>query len=152
MQEVGHVGKVHRTIPIYIRHLGDFHLVGHSMRFAFRCVKLEKEFIARDWRTIVAGGYKLFKTEGVKVQGEILEEVALVRVVAIAEDHLALEMVAVMLQLLGDVVHLRVELVLLRPFGVSEIAVFRHVDPCRYRDRNRKRTSQFPILYSPLGA
>jgi hypothetical protein len=73
--------------------------------------------LAGDGGAVVAGGDELFEAELVEVGGEVLEEVALERVVAVAVDDLAAEGVGVELQvgldLFLDVDVLGVELVLL---------------------------------------
>src|SRR6185295_2984556 len=73
--------------------------------------------MASDGRAVVAGSYQLFQPELVEVGGEVLEEVALEWVVAVAVDDLASEGVGVELyvglDLFLDVDVLSVELVLL---------------------------------------
>lgn len=66
---------------------------------------------AGDGGARVAGGCQALQSEAVEVQREVLEEVALERVVAIAEHDLAFEVVLVVDQLVLDVGHARVELV-----------------------------------------
>jgi hypothetical protein len=65
----------------------------------------------------LAGGDQLFEAELVEVGGEVLEEIALERIIAVAIDHLVAEGVGIKVQvsldLLLDVDVLRVELVLL---------------------------------------
>ena len=78
--------------------------------------------MAGDGGAVVAGGDELFEAKLVEVGGEILEEVALEGVVAVAVDDLAAEGVGVELKvgldLLLNVDVLGVELVLLgRPCG-----------------------------------
>ena len=80
-------------------------------------VLTERELSPGDRGTVVAGGDELLEAELVEVGGEVLEEIALERVVAIAVDYLAAEGVGVKLQvsldLFLDVHVLGVELVLL---------------------------------------
>ena len=66
---------------------------------------------AGDGGARVAGGDELLQPEGVEVQCEVLEEVRLERVVAVAEHDLAFEMFPVVDELVPDVGHARVELV-----------------------------------------
>ncbi len=83
----------------------------------------QRKLSADDGGAGVAGGDELLQDEGVEVGGEVLEEVALEGVVAVAEDDLALEAVLVMLELVGDVGELGVELVLLGRLGAGEGAI-----------------------------
>ena len=72
---------------------------------------------AGDGGARVAGGDELLQPEGVEVQREVLEKVRLERVVAVAQDDLAFEVVPVMDELVLDVGHARVELVVLGLLG-----------------------------------
>lgn len=72
---------------------------------------------AGDGGARVAGGDELLQPEGVEVQCEVLKEIALERVVAIAQDDLAFEVVPVMDELVLDVGHACVELVVLGLLG-----------------------------------
>jgi hypothetical protein len=78
-----------------------------------------------DGGAIVTGGDELFKAELVEVESEILEEVALEWVVAVAVDDLAPKSVGVELQvgldLLLDVDVLGVELILLGFFAFDSV-------------------------------
>ena len=76
-----------------------------------------------DGRAIIACADQLLEAEGVEVEREVLEEVALVRVIAVAEDDLAPEVLFVMLEFVGDVAELRIELVLLGRLRAGERAV-----------------------------
>jgi len=80
-------------------------------------VLTERELCAGDGGAVVAGGDELFEGELVEVGGEVLEEVALEGIVAVAIDDLATESVGVELEvgldLFLDVDVLGVELVLL---------------------------------------
>ena len=66
-----------------------------------------------DILALVARRDKTLKLEFLEVVGEVLEEVAPARIVAVAEHDLALEMFLVVPQLVLDVHELRIELVLL---------------------------------------
>ena len=81
---------------------------------------------SRDRGARVAGRNQFLETEPVEVEGEIPEEVALERVVAITENRLALEVLTVVLHLFFDVRQLRIELVLLRPAGIVQIGIVSH--------------------------
>lgn len=72
---------------------------------------------AGDGGARVAGGDELLQPEGVEVQREVFEEVRLERVVAVAQDDLAFEMFPVVDELVLDVGHARVELVVLGLLG-----------------------------------
>jgi len=72
---------------------------------------------------LVAGGYEPLQSEVLEVIREVKEEVADARVVAVAEDRFALEMLGVVLEFVFDVRQLRVELVLLGVFGFYEVFV-----------------------------
>jgi len=77
----------------------------------------EQDALAGDGRAVVAGGNELFEAELFEVGGEVLEEVALERIITVAVDDLAAEGVGVEfevgLDLFLDVNVLCVELVLL---------------------------------------
>jgi hypothetical protein len=101
-------------------------LCGERLGFLALAVPLvvfrEQGALAGDGGAVVAGGDELFEAELVEVGGEVLEEVALEGVVAVAVNHLAAEGLAVELEvgldLFLDVDVLGVELVLLgRPGG-----------------------------------
>src|SRR5262249_24027143 len=98
------------------------------------------ELCAGDGGTIVAGGDELFEADLVEVGGEVLEEIALEGVVAVAVGDLTAEGVGVELQvgldLLLDVAVLVVELVLLGRFRGAQASVHRlrrHSDVPKYR-------------------
>lgn len=71
----------------------------------------------RRWGARVAGGCQALQSQVVEVQREVLEEVALERVVAVAEHDLAFEVVLAVNQFVLDVGHARVELVVLGLLG-----------------------------------
>jgi hypothetical protein len=85
--------------------------------------------LAGNGRAVVAGGDELFEAELVEVGGEILKEIALEGVVAVAVDDLVTEGVGVELQigldLFLDVYVLGVELVLLGCLGGVQASVQR---------------------------
>ena len=72
---------------------------------------------------LVAGGYELLQAEVLEVVGEVIEEVAYARVVAVAENRFALEVLGVVPEFVFDVRQLRVELVLLRVFRFYQVFV-----------------------------
>jgi len=72
---------------------------------------------------LVAGRYELFQAEVLEVVGEVVEEVANARVVAVAENRFALEVRGVVPEFVFDVRQLRVELILLRVFRFYEVFV-----------------------------
>ncbi len=86
---------------------------------------------AGDGRAIVARCNQLFEATFVEVRGEILEEVALERVVAVAIDDLVAKGVGVELQvgfdLFLDVDILGIELVLLGRLSLAEALIHRLV-------------------------
>ena len=74
------------AVSVVVFHFFD--LDGNRLRlltFAITLVVFKKcELFAGDGGAIVAGGYKLFETEFVEIGGEILEEIALEGIVAVA--------------------------------------------------------------------
>ena len=120
---MGHVGEVGRAVGVRVGHLGDFDFVGRlGSGVAFRDAgdAEEVQLALHDGGAGVAGGDEFAEAEEVEVEGEVLEEVAFVGVVAVAEDGLALELVAVVAHLRLDVGQLRVELVCLVLFGLCQ--------------------------------
>lgn len=123
LQEKLYVIDAGRAVSIDILYFFDFD--GDRLRllaFAIALVVLtERELCSGDGGAVVAGGDELFEAELVEVGGEILEEVALEWVVAVAVDDFAAEGVAVELEvsldLFLDVNVLGVELVLLGRLG-----------------------------------
>ena len=74
-------------------------------------------------RTIIASTYKFLQSEMIEVKSEIFEEVALVRVVAVAQYNFIVEMLPIMLQLHLYVRQLSVELILLCRLGCIKVFV-----------------------------
>ncbi len=102
--------------------------------------------LAGDGRTVVARSYELLEAEFVKVGGEILKEVALEWVVAVAVNDLATECVGVELEVRLDlflnVNVLSVELVLLRRLRGVQGSFHRHIFRFRRRGRRKARPSE----------
>ena len=140
LDEVFDVGDVNRAVAVLVTNFGDNDLVGASfvarfgiVRRARRarpttsatlrlCVKLFPEQVqlrVGDGRAVVAGGDELLQSEVVEARGEVVEEVAFIGIVAVAEHGLSLEKARVVLQLRLDVAELRVKLVLLRVLRVA---------------------------------
>ena len=71
-------------------------------------------------RPHVACGDELFEAKCIEVKGEILEEVTLERVVAVAENRLAAQLRLVVPQLVTNNVKLGIELILLRLPRIGE--------------------------------
>ena len=73
----------------------------------------------------------------IEVKSEILEEVAFVRIVAVAQYALSFEVRAIVLQLVLDELEVRVEFVLLVPRRIMQIAISGHLSDslllCPYR-------------------
>lgn len=112
-EQVLDVEQVDRPVVVAVRHLCDLDLVDLADGAGvLQPLDLEqRELLAGDGRAGVAGGDELLQPEVVEVHGEVLEEVALVGVVAVAEDDLAAQLVAVVAQLGLHVSERRVELV-----------------------------------------
>jgi hypothetical protein len=121
------VGHVRSAVSVLV-----FHAVeddGESLRFLALAIPLvvfrEQGALPGDGGAVVAGGDEFFEAELVEVGGEVLEEVALEWVVAIAVDDLAAEGAGVELEvgldLFLDVDVLGVELVLLRFSGLPSV-------------------------------
>ena len=72
---------------------------------------------------LVAGGDELLETQKVEVQDEVIEELTLPRVIAVAEDGLALEVFPIVLELHFYVSQLRIELIFLGFLSPSELLV-----------------------------
>ena len=93
---------------------------------------------------LVTSSDELPKPKLFEVVGEVLEEVADPRIVAVAVDDLVLEVLSIVLQFSLDVGQLRVELILLRSLGAAEPAVRRVGDDppatCRESDFMRRRS------------
>ena len=103
-------------------------------------VLIERELCARDGGAVVAGSDELFEAELVEVGGEVLEEIALEGVVAVAVHDLAAEGVRVELEvgldLFLDVDILGVELVLFGRLRGAQISIHRLA--FRFRRRGRQ--------------
>ena len=119
LQEELDVFDAGRAVSVDILHFLD--LDGDRLGLLALAIALvvltERELCAGDGGAVVAGGDELLQAELVEVGGEVLEEVALEGVVAVAVDDLAAEGVGVELEvgldLFLDVDVLGVELVLL---------------------------------------
>lgn len=77
---------------------------------------------------LVAGGDEFLESQRVVLVGEVVEELADLGIIAVAQDGLALEVLGVVLELLLDVGKLGVELVLLGRLGGMQASVQR-LDP-----------------------
>lgn len=119
LEEKLDVGHVRRAVAVLVFHMieDDGERPGLLAFAIARVVFREQGELARDGRAVVAGGDEPFEAELVEVGGEVLEEVALEGIVAVAVDDLAAEGVGVELEvslnLFLDVDILGVELVLL---------------------------------------
>ena len=119
LEEKLDVGHVRSAVTVLVVHMVDDD--GERLGLLSLAVALvvfrEQGALAGDGGAVVAGGNELLDAELVEVGGEVLEEVALEGVVAVAIDDLAAEGVGVELQvgfnLFLDVNILGVELVLL---------------------------------------
>jgi len=128
-----HVGHVHSPVAVHVGHFGNLNLVGAAGAGAvglggmkvvgvFEVVVGEErgsiQFLPRHGRAVVAGRHELPQPPSVEVEGEELEEVALVRVVAVAQHRLSPKELAIVFQLAGDVLQPGVELILFRYLSV----------------------------------
>ncbi len=127
LEEIFDVGQVNGPVAVVVLHLGYLDLVGdllasgllldlvlRRIRFGLPVQPvLHTDDGVRYRRSDVACGYQLLQSQTVEVHGEILEEIGFVGIVAIAEDHLVPEMLAVMGQFRFDILDAGVELVLL---------------------------------------
>jgi hypothetical protein len=111
----------------------------------------EQSALAGDGGAVVAGGNELTQAELIEVRREILEEVALEWVVAVAVDDFAAERVGVELQvgldLFLDVDVLSVELVLLGFLRVCQRAVRNNCDSAQ---KNTPKSVNVPRNSFPL--
>ena len=117
------VGEVDAPVAVHVRHLVDDNLVGllPSLRsfavFAAYNLPLSKqvELGVNDGTRRIACRRRAFESKRVETHREVLEEVAFVGIVAVAQHALAPEMGAIVLQLVLDELKVGVELVLLVP-------------------------------------
>ena len=120
-EQVLHIQHVHPAVTGRILHVGDDGLVCVAVASGIGVhVVVEQGWLvlaSGDGRAAVARRNQLPQAQMVEVQGEVLEEVRLVGVVAVAQDNLAFEMIRVVPQLVLDVWHPRVELVVLDLLG-----------------------------------
>ena len=123
LQQVAHIGKVNSPIAILIPHLCNLHLIGYLGWFLVITVEVQQQFVAHHRRPVVAGTYQFLEPQLIETQSEILEEVALIGVIAVAEHHLVLEVRPIMMQLTLNIGELRVELILLCRLGSIEIFI-----------------------------
>jgi len=148
LQEELNVFDTGRAISVDILHFLD--LDGNCLGLLALAIALvvltERELRAGDWGTIVTGSNELFEAELVEVGGEVLEEVALEGVVAVAVDDLAAEGVGIEfevgLDLFLDVNVLSVELVLLGRLRGGQASIHRHVFHFRRRGHRRAGPSE----------
>ncbi len=125
-----------RAVSVEIRHFLD--LDGNRHRLLAIAIALgvltERELCAGDRGAIVAGGDEFFQSELVEIGGEVLEEVALEGVVAVAVDDLVAEGVGIELKVgldfFLDVYVLGVELVLLGRLRGAQALVQRFAFHC----------------------
>ena len=125
LQQIAHVGQVHAPVAVEVGHFGNLHLVSNLL-LVRAVAEVEQQFVALHRRAVEAGGNEFAEPERVEVEREILEEIALVRVVAVAEHGLAAEVLLVVFQFVGDVLHLCVELVLLGTRSGVQVLVTSH--------------------------
>jgi len=143
LEEQLHIIYVRCAVTVLVVHTVEDN--GERLGFLALAITLvvfrEQGALASDGRAIVAGCDELLQPELVEVGGEVLEEVALEGVVAVAVDNLATEGVGVELKvgfdLLLDVDVLSVELVLLGRLRGGKALVHR---PTVYSSRFRCRT------------
>ena len=128
------VGKVNASVAVLVLHLGYDNLVrcfpsllsfasSASLRLCVEILSKQVQLRIDDGACGVACRGKALQAQRVEVHREVLEEVAFVWVVAVAEDALPIEVRAVVLQLVLDELEVRVELVLLVPRRIVQIAV-----------------------------
>ena len=109
-------------IAIMGGHFGDLDRVRGLRRSVLRKAVYSEQgqLLAADRTPGVAGGDELLQAEVAEVHREELEEVGLVRIVAVTQHDLATELVSVVPKLGLDVLQLRVELVVLRSVRPDE--------------------------------
>ena len=100
LEEKLDVGYVGRAVAVLVIHPveDDGQRLGLAPPPVARVVLREQRHLPGDGRAVIAGGDQLPETQLVEVGGEVLEEVALERVVAIAVDDLIAKGVGVELQ------------------------------------------------------
>ena len=130
-QQVLHVGQVHRAVLVQIRHLRDFNPAGGL--FAARAVLERLDFEQRQLPIShrgfgIAGGDELLQAQVIEVHREILEKVALIGVVAVAQNHLIAEVFLVVAQFRLNIRHLCVKLVSFVLLGFIQVSC-RHPAP-----------------------
>ncbi len=104
LEQVTDVFHIDAAVPGRVMHRCDDRLIG--LRPAVT--------VLGDSRPLITRRNQLLQSETFEVQHEELEEVALERVVAVAEHRCALEMLTIMTEFLLDIRQLGVELIVLR--------------------------------------
>ena len=124
-EQLGHVQHVDTALA---GHVADGRHDGLVRRapLVIRLVAEQGQLRAGYRRPGITGRYELLELELVEVEREVLEEIRLVGIVAVAQNGLALEVGAVVPQLVLDVGELGVELVLLGVLCFSQCSVLCH--------------------------
>lgn len=133
--------QIELAIAVHIPHFIDNEPIRRYLRPSFRRIRLlqylllvagEKRWLKhelriRDRRRLVARGDEPLQSERVEIEYEVAEEIALERIVAIAVHGLPAKHVRVIVQVRADffldIVVLRIELIILRPFRPVQIPV-----------------------------
>ena len=97
---------------------------------------------------LVAGRYQLLEPQELEVQFEVAVEIADGRVVAIAINHLAAEVLPVMLEFIFNIGKLRVELVFFVGFRFVQVAILCHALPRNPMFR-RHLVEVYPLFIAP---
>ena len=111
------------------RQYTDFFRIGNAITILVALVNQIDRFLALSLREqidiliLVAGSYQFLQAEVLKVVGKVREEIADARVVAVAQHGLAAKVLAVVPQLIVDVLQLSIELILLSLLGLVQILV-----------------------------
>ena len=129
LEEYLDVGHVRRAVAVLVLDVveDDGQRLGLLPLAVALVVFRKQRHLSRNGRSVVAGGDELLHAELVEVGGEVLEEVALEGVIAVAVDDLVVEGIRIELEvsfdLVLDVDVLGVELVLLRGLGGAQASI-----------------------------
>ena len=97
--------------------------MGNFLGFFILKIEWQRQFISLNGRTIIASADEFLQSKMIEMKSEVFEEVAFVRVIAVAEHGLALKVRPIMLQLPLYVGQLRVKFILLGRFGCVQVLV-----------------------------
>ena len=147
-QEFNALSAAEISITLERQHT-DFFRIGNVVTILVALVNQIDRFLALTLREqidiliLVAGSYQFLQAEVLEVVGKVREEIADARVVAVAQHGLAAKVLAVVPQLIVDVLQLSIKLILLSLLGLVQILVchpvvgfYPHYDAGRFYSAN----------------